>query len=111
MPFHTREQRKNELSYLEPNSSGSRPTPNQGPGRLVADGVAPTRPPSSSQITASVIQEQSNSFNIEPRNQLRQTQNQGSAEIVRSLPIGSTNSSLGRNSLVQYQQQRSELPF
>ena len=111
VPFHIREQRKNELSYLEPNSSGSRPAPNQGPGRLVADGVAPTRPPSSSQITASLIQEQSNSFNIEPRNQLRQTQNQGSAEIVWSLPIGSANSSLGQNSLVQYQQQRSELPF
>ena len=111
VPFHTREQFENELSYLKPNSSGNRPAPSQGPGRLVADGVGPTDPPLFNQITASVIQEQSNSFNIESRNRLTQPQNQGSAEIVRSLPIGSSSSSLGPSSLVHHQQQRSEPPF
>ena len=111
VPFHTQEQIKSQLSYLEPNSSGNRPAPNQDPGRLVADGTAPTGHPSSSQITESVIQEQSNSFNIESRNRLRQHQNQGSAEHVQSLPIVSSSSSLGPNSLGYHQQQHSELPF
>ena len=110
IPFHTQEQIKTKMSYLEPNSSGNRPAPSQDSCRLVADGIAPTAL-YTSQITASMIQEQSNPFNIESRNRLRYLQNQGSAEVVKSLPIGSASSSLGPNSLVYNQQQCSEPPF
>ena len=117
VPFHTQEQRNNKLSYLEPNSSGTRPAPSQGtecPGRLVADGIPAAGPPSN-QVSAPTVTQESNSFNIEARsrNQLRQPQNQRSSpEVVQSLPIGSTSSSLGANAHVQQQQQRqSEPPF
>ena len=103
VPFHIQEQRQNKLSYLEPNSSGNRPAaPSQGtgyPGRLTADGIPATGPPSN-QVTAPTFTQESNSFSIEPRprNQLTQPQNQRSAsEIVQSLPIGSTRSKTGVN--------------
>ena len=116
VPFHTQEQRKNRLSYLEPNSSGNRPAaPSQGtgyPGRLVADGIPAAGPPSN-QVTAPTVTQESNSFSIEPRprNRLTPPQNQRSgSEVVHSLPIGGTSSSLAANPQGQHQQ-GSEPPF
>ena len=102
VPFHTQDQRKDKLSYLEPNSSVNRPAPSQGtgyPGRLTADGIPAAGPPSN-QVTAPTFTQETNSFSIEPRprNRLTQPQNQRSAsEIVQSLPIGSTRSNTGVN--------------
>ena len=111
VPFHTREQRNRNLSYLEPNRSGTRPAPSQGaggPGRLVADGhrpTAPAQPPPSNQVTAPSVNQGSNSFSIEarPRNRLGQPQ-RSAPEVVQSLPIGSTTNSLSANPQVQHQQ-------
>ena len=93
VPFHTQEQRKNKLSYLEPNSSGNRPAaPSQGtgyPGRLVADGIPAAGPPSN-QVTTPTVTQESNSCSIEPRprNQLTPPQNQQSgSEVVQSLLV------------------------
>ena len=77
VPFHTREQIKNELSYLEPNSCGNRPA----------------SIPLSNRETASIIQE-SNSFIIQSRNRLREPPNiqlqlhhQRSDPPFQSLPV------------------------
>ena len=84
VPFHTRYQRTNKLSYLEPNSSANKPAPSQGtghPGRLVAD------PP----FTALPVTQEFNSFTIEarPRNRIREQSHyqQSTSEVHSSQPV------------------------